>query len=185
MNTIFALVGPAHCGKSMLMKEVVRLIPERVGIIKSFTTRAQRDADDAIFYDFLVKEALEQKRANDELVEYVEHAGNYYGYDRQAVESILARTHGICAVVESAVYDLINAGYTVAPIKIIPAHAEKMREVFYEKHKERINADKERGKVHLNFAAEIINSFEPGGKEKAINDLVALITNCQQKTRTV
>ncbi|MEK7493787.1 MAG: hypothetical protein AAB630_01385 [Patescibacteria group bacterium] len=60
-----------------------------------------------------------------------------------------------------------------------------MREVFYEKHKERINADKERGKVHLNFAAEIINSFEPGGKEKAINDLVALITNCQQKTRTV
>lgn len=185
MNTIFVLVGPAHCGKSMLMKEVVRLIPEHVGIIKSFTTRAKRGAEDDIFYDFFTKEALEQKRLNGELVEYVEHAGNYYGYDRKAVESVLAHTHGICAVVEHGIYDLMGAGYMVAPIKIIPLHAEKLRGVFYAKHEERINADKEREKVHLDFATEIINSFEPGGKEKAVSDLVAFITNYQQKTRTV
>jgi len=184
MNTIFALVGPAHCGKSALMKEVVRHIPDRVGIIKSFTTRAKRDAKDDIFYDFFTKEALEQKRLGGELVEYVEHAGNYYGYDRQAVEGVLAHTHGICAVVEHAVYDLIHAGYTVAPIKITPLHAEKTREAFYEKHKERINADKEREKIHLDFAGEIINSFEPGGKEKAAHDLITFITTYQQKART-
>lgn len=185
MNTIFALVGPAHCGKSMLMKEVVRRIPEHVGIIKSFTTREKRNAEDDIFYDFFTKEALEQKRLNGELVEYVEHAGNYYGYDRHAVESVLARTHGICAVVEHAVHDLVRAGYAVAPIKIIPLHAEKLRDAFYAKHEERITADKEREKVRLDFAGEIVNSFEPGGKEKAVNDLVAFITNYQQKTRTV
>lgn len=177
MNTIFALVGPAHCGKSMLMKEVVRLIPEHIGIIKSFTTRAQRDAEDAIFYDFFTKEALEQKRINNELVEYVEHAGNYYGYDRHAVERVLARTNGICAVVEHAVHDLVRASYAVAPIKIVPLHAEKLRGAFYAKHEERITADKEREKVHLDFAGEIVNSFEPGGKEKAARELIAFIEN--------
>ena len=185
MNTIFALVGPAHCGKSMLTKEVVRLIPSRVGIIKSFATRAQRDAEDAIFYDFLTKGALEQKRLAGELVEYVEHADNYYGYDRQAVESVLRHTHGICSVVEHAAYDLMNAGYTVAPIKIVPLHAEKLRNAFYAKHEGRINADKEREKVHLDFAAEITNSFEPGGLEKATNELAAFIKSYKQKARTV
>lgn len=175
MNTIFALVGPAHCGKSMLMKEVARRIPNRVGIIKSFTTRAKRDAEDDIFYDFFSKEALEQKRIGGELVEYVEHAGNYYGYDRHAVERVLAHTHGICAVVEHAVYDLIRAGYAVAPVKITPLHSEKVRDVFYAKHRERITADKEREKIHLDFAGEIINSFEPDGKEKAAHDLIAFI----------
>lgn len=177
MNTIFALVGSAQSGKSTLMKEVARLIPERVGIIKSFTTRAQRDAEDAIFYDFFTKEALEQKRVNGELVEYVEHAGNHYGYDRHAVESVLARTHGMCAVVENAVGDLVRAGYAVAPVKIIPLHAEELRGAFYAKHEERISADKEREKVRLDFAGEIINSFEPGGREKAVRDLAAFIEN--------
>ena len=56
MNTIFALVGGSRSGKSTLMKEVVRFIPDRVGIIKSFTTRARRDAEDDIFYNFLTLE---------------------------------------------------------------------------------------------------------------------------------
>lgn len=177
MNTIFALVGSSRSGKSTLMKEAVRRIPDRVGIIKSFTTRAKRanEKDDDIFYDFLSLEGFEQKKKENAFAEYIEHAGNYYGYERATIDAVLGEKHGICAVVEYALPDLMRAGYSVAPIKITPLHSETTRDAFYEKHRERRQADEERAKIPVNFATEIINSFMPGGKEKAINDLVALI----------
>lgn len=186
MNTIFALVGSSRSGKSTLMKETVRLIPDRIGIIKSFTTRAKRtnEKDDDVFYDFLTLEDFEKKRKNNEFAECIEHAGNYYGYERATIDAALAQKHGICAVVEYALADLANAGYDVAPIKVTPVHSEVVRDAFYAKHSERESADTERAKLPVQFAAEIINSFEPGGKEKAVHDLIAFIESYQQKTRT-
>lgn len=186
MNTIFALVGPAHCGKSILMKEVVRLIPGRVGIIKSFTTRQKRNnEEDDIFYDFLTREELEKKRERGELAECIEHAGNYYGYERATIDAMLAKKHGICAVVEYALIDLVHAGYAVAPIKVTPLHSEAVSDAFYTRHQERRQADEERAKIPVDFAAEIINSFAPGGKEKAVDELIAFIESYQQKTRAI
>ncbi|MBI5913389.1 hypothetical protein HY839_03015 [Candidatus Azambacteria bacterium] len=179
MNTIFALVGNSRSGKSTLMKEVVRLIPERVGIIKSFTTRTKRtnEKDDDVFYDFLSLAEFEEKKKNNEFAECIEHAGNYYGYECATIDAVLAHEHGICAVVEYALADLVSAGYSVAPIKITPLHSESIRDAFYAKHTERENADAERAQIPVRFATEIINSFEPGGKEKAARDLIAFIEN--------
>lgn len=178
MNTIFALVGSSRSGKSTLIKEVARLIPDHVGIIKSFTTRARRNTEeDDLFYDFLSLEEFNDRKKNNAFAECIEHAGNYYGYEYATINAVLARKHGICAVVEYALADLVRAGYAVAPIKITPVHSDAIRNAFYAKHAERESADAERAKIPVQFAAEIINSFEPGGKEKAIRDLIAFITS--------
>jgi len=176
MNTIFALVGSARSGKSTLIHEVIRLIPDRVGVIKSFTTRARRNTEeDDLFYDFLTLDEFEEKKKNGAFAECIEHAGNYYGYEHATIDAVLVHKHGICAVVEYALADLVNAGYAVAPIKITPLHAESIRNAFYAKHQERETADAERAKIAVHFAAEIINSFEPGGKKKAVNELITFI----------
>ena len=176
MNTIFALVGGARSGKSTLIKEVIARIPEKIGIIKSFTTRAHRSTEeDDLFYDFLSLKEFEKRKIDSAFAECIEHAGNYYGYEYATIDAVLAQKHGICAVVEYALPDLMRAGYSVTPIKITPLHSEKVRDAFYEKHRERQQADEERAKIPVDFAAEITNSFEPGGKEKAVNDLVVFI----------
>lgn len=178
MHTIFALVGSAHSGKTMLMKEMMRLIPERVGVIKSFTTRKHRGTEeDDLFYDFLSPEEFREKKMNNAFAECIEHAGNYYGYERATIDAVLAQKHGICAVVEYALPDLVCAGYSVVPIKITPLHAERVRDAFYEKHQERKKADEERAKIPVDFAAEITNSFAPGGKERAVKELITFIEN--------
>lgn len=181
MHTIFALVGSSRAGKSTLIHEVVRAIPDRVGIIKSFTTRAHRGTeDDDLFYDFLSLEEFEAKKKNNAFAECIEHAGNYYGYEHATIDAVLKEKHGICAVVEYALADLMHAGYSVTPIKITPHHSEVIRDAFYEKHRERRHADEERAKIPVAFATEIINSFEPGGKEKAVRELTAYIENYTQ-----
>ena len=176
MNTIFALVGSSRSGKSTLMKEVLGLIPDRVGIIKSFTTRAKRNTEeDDLFYDFLSLAEFEQKKADNAFAECIEHAGNFYGYEYATIDAVLAHKHGICAVVEYALPDLVRAGYSVAPIKITPINSEAICSAFYAQHTERENADAERAKIPVQFSGGIINSFEPGGKEKAVRDLIAFI----------
>lgn len=178
MNTIFALVGSARSGKSTLIREVAQRIPDRVGIIKSFTTRAHRNTEeDDLFYDFLTLDEFEAKKKNGAFAECIEHAGNYYGYEHATIDAVLKEKHGICAVVEYALADLAHAGYSVTPIKITPLHAASVQNAFYEKHRERKSADAERAKIPVNFAAKIINSFKPGGKEKAVNNLITFIKN--------
>lgn len=178
MNTIFALVGSSRSGKSTLIREASQRIPDRIGIIKSFTTRTHRNTeDDDLFYDFLTLDEFEGKKKNGAFAECIEHAGNFYGYEYATVDAVLAQKHGICAVVEYALPDLVRARYSVTPIKVTPLHSEKVRDAFYEKHRERQQADEERAKTPVDFAGEIVNSFEPGGKEKAVNDLIAFIEN--------
>lgn len=178
MNTIFALVGSSRSGKSTLIKEAMRHIPEKVGIIKSFTTRAHRGTEeDDLFYDFLSLEEFEKRKIDNAFAECIEHAGNYYGYEYATIDTVLAKKHGICAVVEYAIPDLVRAGYSVTPIKIIPLHSEKVRDTFYEKHRERRQADEERARIPVDFATEIINSFEQGGKERAVKELITFIKN--------
>lgn len=176
MNTIFTLIGSSRSGKSTLIKEVISRIPEKVGIIKSFTTRTHRGIEeDDLFYDFLSLDEFEEKKKNNAFAECIEHAGNYYGYEYATIDAVLKEKNGICAIVEYALPDLMRAGYSVAPVKITPVHSEKVRDAFYEKHQERRHADEERAKIPVTFAVEIINSFEPRGKEKAADELIAFI----------
>src|SRR3972149_9496560 len=93
-NMIFALVGPSGSGKSTLIKEALEIIGDKIGIVRSLTTRTQKDTPDALFYDFVTQQEFNKKLFANELVERVEYAGNSYGYERAAVEAVLKEKHG-------------------------------------------------------------------------------------------
>ena len=60
------------------------------------TTRARRSSEaDGVHYYFISKPEFERMRDNDELLEWAEVHGNFYGTPRAKVEQIIAAGHDI------------------------------------------------------------------------------------------
>src|SRR3989344_3444159 len=168
---IFALVGPSGSGKSTLIKEALEIIGNKIGIVRSLTTRAQKDEFDALFYDFVTQQEFNKKLFADELVEWVEYASNFYGTEKTTIDSVLKERPGIYAMDEHGVIALMQAGYHVKAIGITTIYQKSP--ISAEREKE----DRERAKLHITFQKEITNSFLKGGKEKAVKELVDYIKN--------
>ena len=92
--------GPSGCGKGTV---VSRLLAERNDTVLSVsvTTRQPRPGDvDGVQYFFRTREQVEEMIRNDELLEYAEYNGNYYGTPRTAVEEQLAAGYNVILEIE-------------------------------------------------------------------------------------
>ncbi len=81
--------GPSGCGKGTL---VAKLLQQRADTVLSVsvTTRAPRPGEvDGVHYFFRTREEVERMIREDELLEYAQYSGNYYGTPRSAVEKHL------------------------------------------------------------------------------------------------
>lgn len=73
-NILFCITGPSGSGKTSIMKEVM---DNEVG---SCTTRAMREGEvDGREYDFISRKEFLELIVMDELAEFTEYSGNYYG----------------------------------------------------------------------------------------------------------
>jgi len=174
-NPIFVLIGPVQSGKSTLILEVVRKLPDKLEIVKSVTTRPKREDEDDLFYDFMDFESYIEKKLCMQFIETVSYGGNYYGYLHSSVDKVIKEKAGICAATEQGVLELQRSEYNVVPIKIIAKHNEEVQRDFYEKNPKRLEDDRRREEVAISFKKQVVNSFKGGGKEKATQDLVLLI----------
>ena len=86
---LVVLSGFSGAGKGTIMKELIRKYPYFLSV--SATTRKPREGEkDGIDYYFYTKEQFESMIQNDELIEWAEYVGNYYGTPKAAVEKQLA-----------------------------------------------------------------------------------------------
>lgn len=167
MYPIFGLIGPSGSGKTTFIEEMVRRWPDRLAVVKSLTTRPRRGPEDDLHYDFLTREDMAKREQRGTLLQRAEHAGNIYATDRKDVHALLEKKFGINALVEPAVKDFRNAGCEMILIKLIPIN--------HQTRDGRSEADKQRAQTVLNFDFELTNSFEPGGKEKAVGNLIEFL----------
>ncbi len=90
-GNLIIVSGPSGAGKSALAAGVLELVPG-LNFSVSFTTRAPRGFErDGIEYRFVDKDAFEKLIESDDLLEWAEVYGNYYGTSRRTVDDILAR----------------------------------------------------------------------------------------------
>lgn len=87
---LIVLSGPSGVGKSTVIAE---LLGERKDIYfsVSFTTRSPRVGEaDGVNYNFVSREEFERMIAADELLEYAQYVGNYYGTSLKVIQDKLA-----------------------------------------------------------------------------------------------
>ena len=82
--------SPSGAGKTTLTRNLLEQ-EENVSLSVSVTTREKRLSEiDGVHYHFISKRRFESMRDSDELLEYAEVHGNYYGTPREPVEAALS-----------------------------------------------------------------------------------------------
>ena len=83
---VFIVCAPSGCGKGTVLAEVLRRDPSLFFSV-SATTRSPRPGEiDGVNYHFLKKEQFEHMIGTNDLLEYAQFVGNYYGTPRRPVE---------------------------------------------------------------------------------------------------
>lgn len=169
MGYLVAFVGPSGSGKTMLIMEAMARIPTRVGLVQSVTTRPPRNTpDDEAFYRFITPEEHLVLRDNQQLLTDVTLAGNYYGTPRDSVDKIIGERHAMWAVLEYAVIHLRKQSqYPLKVIKIVPKNFVPTRF-----DPQRQAEDEVRDKIDIAPDLLLENDFAPGGKERAIKQVI-------------
>ncbi len=84
------LSSPSGAGKSSIARELMAQ-QRNIGFSVSATTRPPRPGEeDGVHYHFVSKDEFKQMVADNQMLEYAEVFGNYYGTPRQPVEKALA-----------------------------------------------------------------------------------------------
>ncbi len=85
------LSSPSGAGKSTLTRTLCQR-ETNLDLSVSVTTRARRPSEiDGVHYRFIERQAFDDLRAHDDLLEWAEVHGNCYGTPRRPVEAALAQ----------------------------------------------------------------------------------------------
>ena len=89
---VFVITGPSGAGKGTLERELLRLMPDRLELAVSATTRPQRPTErNGYHYWFLEESEFDRRVVEDELLEWVVYvSGHRYGTLRSEIDRIRA-----------------------------------------------------------------------------------------------
>lgn len=96
---MIVLSGPAGSGKGTVLSHLLKDDKYRCSV--SATTRAPRPGEvNGKNYHFLTREAFVARLARDEMLEYTEYCGNYYGTPQKEAEEMLAAGYNLILEIE-------------------------------------------------------------------------------------
>jgi len=98
---LIVLSGPSGVGKGTVRKQIFSQSDVNFVYSISATSRSMRAGEvDGVDYFFKTREQFEQMIAKDELLEYTEYVGNYYGTPVEYVEKTLAEGKDVFLEIE-------------------------------------------------------------------------------------
>lgn len=98
---LIILSGPSGVGKGTVREELFKDDSLNLAYSISMTTRSPRPKErEGIDYFFVSKEVFERKIKNEELLEYAQFVGNYYGTPKEYVEQLLDEGKNVVLEIE-------------------------------------------------------------------------------------
>lgn len=92
--------APSGGGKTTSMERLLQIVPRSTRLVTSTSRSPRSHEQDGVHYHFLTKGEFEEKIKNNELIEYVEYVGNYYGVDRKELLKLLSEYDYVFAPIE-------------------------------------------------------------------------------------
>lgn len=97
---LYVVSAPAGCGKDTILEQVLKK-DDNIFYSVSATTRSPRNGElDGIHYHFTTRCDFERLISGNEVLEYTEYCGNYYGTPRQAVLDMLDQGKDVVLKIE-------------------------------------------------------------------------------------
>lgn len=97
---LIVLSGPSGVGKGTICSALRSAMPELVYSVSATTRRARQGEVDGVNYFFKTREQFLSMIERDELLEWAEYVGNYYGTPRSFVERTIASGKDIILEIE-------------------------------------------------------------------------------------
>ena len=173
---LFVVSAPAGCGKDTILEQLFKCT-ENVGYSVSATSRAPREGEvDGVHYHFRTREQFEQMIKNEEVLEYTEYCGNYYGTPRKAVEDMLSAGRDVILKIE--VEGAMRQFPECCLVFILPPSMHELERRLRKRGtetEEKIIERTAQAREELKFAENYDYLIVNGELEKAVDDLRAVI----------
>jgi len=97
---LFIVSGPSGTGKGTVLAQAMKTNPSlRMSV--SATTRSPREGEvDGVHYHFVSRECFEEKIRHNEMLEYTEYCGNYYGTPKDFVDQLRSEGYDVILEIE-------------------------------------------------------------------------------------
>lgn len=128
-GNVFMVVAPSGAGKSSLVNALLDQ-DKSLWLSVSCTTRAPRSGEqNGKDYRFVTHEEFDALRHNDQLLEWAEVHGNYYGTPRDHIDAALARNQDVLLEIDWQGARQVKKLYPAAKgIFILPPSIETLRQ---------------------------------------------------------
>jgi len=97
---LLVLSGPSGVGKGTVCKALRERMPELVYSVSATTRKPRMGEMEGVNYFFKTHEDFQQMIAEDQLLEWAEYVGNFYGTPRRFVEETLASGRDVILEIE-------------------------------------------------------------------------------------
>lgn len=124
------LSSPSGAGKTTLTRDLLQDRELDLTLSISVTTRQRRTSEvDGIHYRFVSHEDFEKLRAQDDLLEWAEVHGNFYGTPKSPVQKVLAQGHDMLFDIDYQGTQQVRkkAGADTVTIFILPPSMRELR----------------------------------------------------------
>ncbi len=98
---LFVISGPSGAGKSTVITRLLKQLSNVYFSISATTREPRRGERDGVDYHFIGKKEFEQLIENDQLLEYAEFVGNYYGTPAIPVDEKLNAGYDVILDIET------------------------------------------------------------------------------------